>query len=58
MNGYLMTATYATKTGRPSRRTLILDRPTSSEAIDEFIARLGREGCSKIDITSYGREKP
>lgn len=58
MDGYLMTATYATRTGRLGSRSLILDRPSADEAVGEFIRRLERQGCSKIDITNYGRKKP
>lgn len=57
MDGFLLSATYATRTGRPGSRSLILDRPTAAEAIAEFIRRLERQGCSKIDITNYGRRK-
>jgi hypothetical protein len=57
MDGFLLSATYATRTGRPGSRSLILDRPTGTEAVDEFIRRLEKQGCSKIDVINYGRRK-
>jgi hypothetical protein len=52
--GFLMIATYATRTGRPGTRCLILDLPTGKEAVDTFIKRLERQGCSKIEVTNFG----
>lgn len=57
MDGFLMTATYATRGGNMGTQSLTLDRPTSEEAIAEFSRRLSKRGCSKISITNYGRPR-
>ena len=57
MGDYLVAATYATPSGRMGRTSRTIKAGSDSEAMSALSDRLTRRGCSKIDCTSYEKEK-
>lgn len=47
---FAMTATYATRTGRPGSRSVVRSAPNISTAILNFSDWLSKQGYSKINI--------
>jgi hypothetical protein len=55
-NGFLLSATFATRDGEMGCASRIIDVPTADAALARMQRILARAGCSKVDITNYGRE--
>ena len=54
MQTYLVTATYATRSGRLSRFSAEIVACTSSGAMKAARKRIGKRAAGKIDMTAWG----